>query len=288
MSRRQKSGLAAAIMSVILVGLVSVPLWANTDGQKTQQVRRTPLTFEAVRRIKARYSSVLQPQRVKNDQAAHYLHVKQSLKGFTAMDLSMFGSAAGNVTFRKGWHPRQYSYEFENKAMFKLGVLAGLGHYTIVNANVPEMRENAVTLLGQIGKIFADTKLADMSGDLSQIAQAVADPSFNGGPSKTSDSYALLVTRLGDRVFDVYHNEGYWYYTAGVTLAAIHCTPGRDEFHGPYLRDMLQLLYNNRPYYDLPYAVRYEMSRILRSDYPQGNASTSPDCAFRAIKAMTK
>lgn len=288
MSRREKSGLAAAIISVILVGLVCGPLWANTDGQKNQQVRRSPLTFEAVRRIKARYSTVLAPQRLKNDQAAHYLHVRQSLKSITATDLSMFGSAAGNVNFRKGWHPRRMTFSFENQALFKLGVLAGMGHYTIVNSNVPAMKEYAATILGQLGKIVNDTQLSDMSGDVAQIAQAVADPGFNGGPSKTVDNYALGVTRLGDRVFDVYHSEGYWYYTLGVTLAALHSTPGRDAFHGPYLRNMLQILYNNRPYYDLPYAVRYEMARILRADYPSSNASVAPDCAKRAIMVMCK
>jgi len=289
MSRRQKFGLAAAVcvFAFILAGVASmVPSWAGDN--QGQQVHRQTMNWGSARHMRARYPSLLMSQRLRNDSTAHYLHVHQTLKAITPADLGMFGPAAGLVNFRKGWHPRPFTSQPEDNAIFKLGVMAGLGHFCVVNANIPELKDHAVTIVGNLTRIASETSLNDMVPELNQISQALSDPGFTGGPCKTLECYDAFVSRLADRVLDVYILDGFWYYTAGVTLAGLNSVPGLDKYNAPYFRDMLQELYNYRPSQDVPYAARYEMAKILRSDYVHYNSQVDQDRAQRAILAMYK
>jgi len=287
MALRNKLRLVLALFTLVLTGIAALaPAWAysHADGRD-----RRAMKFEDMRRMRALYSSLLPVQRLRNESSAHYLHLQPTLKMITSADASIFGPAAGSVNFRKGWHPKPYSTDQENGALFQLAVLAGMGHHTMVNANIPEMKDYCTTILKMLAKISEDTKLSDLSSDLNQIAQQVSDPTFTGGPTKALDKYDKIVIKIADRVEDVYLKDGFWYYTAGITLAGLHAIPGKDWFNAPYFRDMLQMLYNHYPSHDVPFTARYNMKQILRSDYYFNYRPTlryGPDMAREALWAL--
>jgi len=277
-----RSKLALAALTLVIAALASTsPLWAyHMDG------KRHSITFEDMRRMRTLYSSLLPVHRLRHDSTAHYLHLRNTLKMLTTSDTSAFGINAGQVNFRKGWHPKPYTTDYEDHALFQLGLLGGMGHFTMVNATTPEMRDYAVAIVKMLSKITGDTKLADLAPQFDQVAQGIGDPSFVGGPSKILDQYDALVIKLADSVEDVYLTDGFWYYTAGVTLAGTHSIPGHDWFNAPYYRDMLCLLYNHYPTRDIPYTARYWMVHIIRSEMQFHDPGQDPDEAQRVIWAL--
>jgi len=278
MSRRKLTGMA--LFSVFLVAVAALsPIW----GANLNQARR-PITYQDAKEIRERYTTVFPHLRLQNIAAAHYQHLQDTYKTLAAAGTPLFGREAEKVNFRLGWHPKPYSTPTENTAMFQLGVLAGMGHFGLVNANIPEMKENGLSMLRLIAKITDSTYLSDLSPEVNAIIQAVSDPTYNGGPTRTLDRYDALMAKIGDRVFGMYLKDGFWYYTAGSTLAGLHVVPGRDWFNAPYFRDMLQLLYNHYPSTGLPFAERWDMVQILRSDFNGRTCTaTDQDWARRAI-----
>ena len=225
---------------------------------------RKPLTFEAARSIRSHFSSLLPPYRLQNDTTSHYLHVKKTVTAVIDADYSMFGKEAGKVNFRKGWHPKAYSTAVENNGAYMLGTLCAFGHSTIVNANIPEMKEDAQAILKRLIKISEDTQLKDLSADLNSVLQAVSDGAFAGGPCAALEKFDDIAGRLCDRVEDVYLRDGFWFFTAGMTLGGLHAIPAKDWYNAPYFRDALSHLYNSYPSPGLSFEARNFMSRILR------------------------
>lgn len=274
-----------AFLAAVLVALTALaPAWAADA--------RRPMTYEDMRRLRVMLPTLLQVQRVRNDETAHYLHNRDSLKAVTSADLGAFSKEPGKVGFRLGPHPKAYTTPIENSALFQLGVTAGLGHFAIVNANVPELKDYAQTILRSLVKVADSTYLSGMSGEFNGVLQAVSDPSFNGGPSKTLDKYDALVNKLADRTIEVYQRDGAWYFVSGVTLAGLHAIPGRDKFIAPYFRNMLERVYNRYPSSGLSFDARHTLAQILRTDFPHDvdrhnrighNVARGQDLAWKAI-----
>jgi len=281
-SRLQRLGLT--LLAVMMLGFVTSAAWGYD--RAWQERDRRPMTFDDMRTMRHLYSSLLPVARLRNDSTGHYLHFRNTLKMVTTSNWDEFGQQAGLVNFRKGWHPKPYSTHGEDNALFRLGVLVGLGHFTMVNSYSPEMKEYSQTILKMLSTICTNTRLADLAPQYDQIAQAVADPSYTGGPTKVLDQYDALAAHLADAIEDVYLKNGFWYYSAGVTLAGLHAIPGHDWFNAPYFRDMLAELYNHYPQGDIPYTARYYMGRILRSETWFHNSTVDPDSAQKAIWGM--
>ena len=256
------------VAALMLVGMLTValttasPSWAEHHSPVKRGIHQ--MNFQDLQCMMRKLPTLLPPARLGNEWSAHYAHVKGSLKQATSLPISQFTMVAGNVNFRAGWHPKPYTTRAEDLAMFQLGLLVSYGHFAIANANIPEIRDAATTILGELDTISANTKLQDMNGDIKQIEQAVSDPSYNGGPTRALTAFDRWSRNLGMRVRDVYLLDGFWYYTAGIDLAGLNWLPENDKFNSPYFRDYCQLLYNAQPSTGLPSGVRFEMAQILR------------------------
>lgn len=278
MSARKLLG-ALALGCALTGGLVTVPV--------TAAPARQPLTLEDVQDFRAHLGSLLPATRLSNDVTSHYLHFKDTLKAVVGADYSMFGKDADKVNFRKGWHPKAYSTMHEDKACLALGTLSSFGHFTMLNANIPEMKENAKSILQILIKISEDTQLRDFTADLNGVLQAVSDPAFNGGPSATLEKFDEVVMRLGNRIEDTYSRDGFWYFAAGMTLGGVHAIPPKDLFHAPYFRDALSHLYNRYPSTGLSFEARNYMARLLRTNnYALYSVVGSNDLAKKALWAI--
>ena len=244
------------------------------------------ITYRAGEKLMLRLKTMLPVARLRNESAAHYLHVKQTMKWASSLPITQFAMTAGSVNFRPGWHPKPYSTGAEDLGMFQLGLLAGYTHFAMVNANIPEMKEYAVAMLSEFDTITGSTMLTDMNGDVKSIAQSVSDPSYPGGPTKVLDQFDAWTQALAQRVFKMYYLDGLWYYTAGINLSGLSCVPQTDSFNAPYFRDYLETLYNFEPSTGLPYAARYEMSNILRTHVYIWNTGETRVRAQRTIQSI--
>lgn len=258
---------ALALVFVLTVSLGSA--WAthrqdDFDNPANENVISN-ITWKAAEKLAWRMPSLLPVADLRNDSAAHYLHVKQTMKWASSLPITQFSMAAGAVSFNPGWHPKPYTTGAEDLGVFQLGLLAGYTHFALVNANVPEMKEYALAMLGEFDTITASTRLSDMNGDVKALVQAVSDPSYVGGPTKALEQFDAWTIALAQRVKKVYYLDGFWYYAAGVNLAGLGCVPQTDSFNAPYFRNYLEMLYNNQPSTGLPYGARYEMCTILRT-----------------------
>lgn len=284
--------MALALVFVITVALGSSgPLWAThrqEDFDNPENVNVIhPITFRAAEKLMWRLPSLLPVAKLANESAAHYLHVKQSMKWASALPITQFSMAAGSVNFRPGWHPKPYSTGQEDLAVFQLGLLGGYTHFAMVNAKVPEMKEAALAMLGEFDTITSSTMLSDMNADVKAVMQAVSDPSYVGGPTKALEQFDAWTIALANRVKKVYYLDGLWYYTAGINLSGLSCLPQTDSFNAPYFRNYLQTLYNFEPSTGLPYATRYEMAQILRTHaYIGWNWGENRLRATRAIQSL--
>lgn len=282
MARPKVRALALTLMLVLTMALAATrSMW----GAETEAIHE--MTFADLQRMIARMPSLLPVARLRNESAAHYLHVRNSLKWVTTLPITQFTMAPGNVNFRPGWHPKPYSTKAEDLAMFQLGMLAGYGHFAMVNGNIPEMRDYAGTILGELDTITSATMLADMNPGIKQIAQAVADPSYPGGPTRALDVFDKWTLALSTRIRELYFMDGYWYYAAGICLSGLNSIPQTDSFNAPYFRHYLELLYNDEPSTGVPYAARYNMAMIMRRDYFHGyQFGNQMDEAMHAMKSI--
>jgi hypothetical protein len=282
--------LTLALAFLLSLGLsASSPLWAtqrheDLDNSGEENVVHY-ITWADAQRLQWRLPSLLPVARLRNESAAHYLHVKQTLKWATSLPITQFSMAPGAVNFRPGWHPKPYTTGAEDLGAFQLGLLASYGHFAMVNANIPEMKEYATTILGELDTITSSTMLSDMNGDIKQVAQAVADPTYPGGPTKALEQFDRWTIALSQRIKTMYFLDGFWYYCAGIDLGGLNCIPQTDSFNAPYFRNYLQALYNNVPSTGIPYGARYEMATILRTHSFIGwNWGNNMERAQRAIQ----
>lgn len=250
---------ALALVFSLCVALASgAPLWANAEGIDH-------MSFNDMQRMTARLPSLLPTARVRNESAMHHVHVRGVMKWAASLPITQFSMAAGDVNFRPGWHPKPYATGAEDLSMFQLGLLAGYTHFAIVNANIPEMRDFANTMLGEFDTITANTMLSDMNADVKTIEQAVADPTYPGGPTKTLEAFDAFTLHLCARIKDMYFVDGFWYYACGIDLSGLTCVPQTDSFNSPYFRFYLENLYNFQPSTGIPSVARHHMVMILRN-----------------------
>lgn len=246
----------------------------------------TNITWKAGEKLMWRLPSLLPVARLANQSAAHYLHVKQTMKWASSLPITQFTMEPGAVNFRPGWHPKPYATGTEDLGVFQLGLLAGYTHFAMVNANIPEMKEYAVAMLGEFDTITSNTMLSDMNGDVKSLIQVVSDPGYAGGPTKALEQFDSWTMVLAQRVKKMYFLDGLWYYAAGITLSGLNCIPQTDSFNAPYFRDYLQTLYDFEPSTGLPYGARYEMSNILRTHVYLWNYGENRVRAQRAIQSI--
>lgn len=288
MARRSVRALA---LMMLTVALVAAPLWAthrseDLDNPSNENVIHE-MTYKDMAAMMVRLQSLLPVARVRNLAVGRTLQAKGTLKWVTTLPITQFTMPAGNVNFRPGWHPKRYSTMSEDVAMFQLGLLAGYGHFAIVNANIPEIRESASTILGELDTITSGTMLTDMNADIKQVAQAVADTSYPGGPTKTLDAFDKWTLAMATRIRDQYMMDGFWYYSAGIDLAGLSSLSQTDSYNAPYFRNFLEMLYNHEPSTGLPYPARYHMAQILRLHAFHGhNFGSQVDHAMGAITAI--
>jgi len=272
MARPRIREVALALVFMMSLALASAsPLWATHRGDDNDNPSDSNviygMTFNDMQRMTARLPSLLPTARLKNESAMHHVHVRGVIKWASSLPITQFTMEAGNVNFRPGWHPKPYATGAEDLSMFQLGMLVGYTHFAMVNANIPEMKDFATTMLGEFDTITANTMLSDMNAGVKSLEQEVADPSYNGGPTKTLDHFDQFSMQLCQRIKDMYWIDGFWYYAAGIDLSGLTCVPQTDSFNAPYFRNYLEMLYNHEPTTGVPQLARHHMNQILRGHF---------------------
>ncbi|MHB2019223.1 MAG: hypothetical protein ACYCW6_19920 [Candidatus Xenobia bacterium] len=184
---------------------------------------------------------------------------------------------AQNVSLYRDEHfPKGTLTQPQAYAMFHLGELLQVTHFSLVNAGNPDMQKIAANSCKQLATILAPTQLPGVADTFEKLA---ASP----GPTQVNQCDDAM-RKVDAYVANNYGHDGVWYFALGTAAAGLHAVyEGCDAYHAPEYRDLLHDMLLHQPDVAPPAGLRRDIDRLLDIGWPEDQCA---DVAAAAQKIL--
>ena len=173
--------------------------------------------------------------------------------------------------------PQQPFNARDAHALVELGALMQWGHFCMVNADRPLLKEQAYNVCHQLASSLKGTGLADRF-------QTLATGSLPPGATSQSASYDQAMHDLVHYIYATYDRDGLWYYGVGTTVGGMYVlTSGSDQFHTPTYRELAHELLRFQPWLKPSHETLHALKEL--SEAPLTDAEDPPALCQRVLQA---